>query len=508
MGMLSNISPIALVTLSILLFEHCTTVTLTRYTQQRKDAPRAVPVIVVFLTECLKLVLAFTLELTHCYGLGSNKRLEQLRAALFDSPRDTLRVSLPAALYTIQNILIFVALGNLEIVSFQVLYQTKLMLTAVLSVVFLGRRLTSRQWLTLVALTVGVIAVELSDADLSQPAATKSGRMRMLMEEGSRILPRPLHGGDAADALRRACDGARDGARGALGMLLPALSVHEPLSGVWSDGVDKAGRMWSLRGCDEATKADASTGGKQIDGAVGHGRQLAAKAKGKGEGKGGGKGGGKAKKARAEAGAPLVSAAEPERVWALGVIAALAAATLSSFAGVYFEALIKGKEVAPPSLWVRNVQLCLFTIPLAGLAIGGKWSTVSELGWTYGLDAPTIVLITLNASGGLLVAAVIKYGDNILKNFTTSCSVILGTLISVVLFDFVLTFQFLWASAVVVTSAYAYATAPADAAAVKPLVDKAYKPLDAAEEEEGDKLSCSTDPSRTPSSEEDRDSRA
>ena len=91
---------------------------------------------------------------------------------------------------------------------------------------------------------------------------------------------------------------------------------------------------------------------------------------------------------------------------------------------------------------------------------------------------------------------------------TTSCSVILGTLISVVLFDFVLTFQFLWASAVVVTSAYAYATAPADAAAVKPLVDKAYKPLDAAEEEEGDKLSSSTDPSRTPSSEEDRDSRA
>ena len=156
----------------------------------------------------------------------------------------------------------------------------------------------------------------------------------------------------------------------------------------------------------------------------------------------------------------------------------------------------------------HGVQLCLFTIPLAGLAIGGKWSTVSELGWTYGLDAPTIVLITLNASGGLLVAAVIKYGDNILKNFTTSCSVILGTLISVVLFDFVLTFQFLWASAVVVTSAYAYATAPADAAAVKPLVDKAYKPLDAAEEEEGDKLSCSTDPSRTPSSEEDRDSRA
>ena len=35
-----DISPIAVITLSILLFEHCTTVTLSRYTQQRTDVPR------------------------------------------------------------------------------------------------------------------------------------------------------------------------------------------------------------------------------------------------------------------------------------------------------------------------------------------------------------------------------------------------------------------------------------------------------------------------------------
>ena len=44
MGILSDVSPIALVSLVILLFEHCTTVTLTRYTQQRVDAPRPSPV--------------------------------------------------------------------------------------------------------------------------------------------------------------------------------------------------------------------------------------------------------------------------------------------------------------------------------------------------------------------------------------------------------------------------------------------------------------------------------
>jgi UDP-sugar transporter A1/2/3 len=71
-------------------------------------------------------------------------------------------------------------------------------------------------------------------------------------------------------------------------------------------------------------------------------------------------------------------------------------------------------------------------------------------------------------AGGLLVAAVIKYGDNILKNFTTSCSVILGTLISVVLFDFQLSYQFLWGSALVVSSAYVYATAPPSTQAASP----------------------------------------
>ena len=105
--MLSSISPIALVSLGILLVEHCTTVTLTRYTQQRTDAPHAAPVVVVLLTEMLKLVMSVTLELTACFGLGMSSTFAELRAAVCGKPRDTLRVSVPAVLYTIQNIMIF-----------------------------------------------------------------------------------------------------------------------------------------------------------------------------------------------------------------------------------------------------------------------------------------------------------------------------------------------------------------------------------------------------------------
>lgn len=442
MGILQEISPIALVTLSILLFEHCTTVTLTRYTQQRTDAPRAIPVIVVFLTECLKLVLAATLELTTCYGLGSGKRVSHLRAAVFDAPQDTSRVSLPAGLYTCQNILIFVALGNLEIVSFQVLYQTKLMLTAILSVVFLARQLTRRQWLSLLTLTAGVIAVELSDAELGKKPAASSpsagrGRQLALREYGVR---------DAitVSAHTAACTAPRR----------PTLALSdEPLTGVWRGDGTLPTACQAMSGANAAPLTDAAISVSSDEellavAAVDGARRLAS---------------GKHHHHGAHADAPPGStpSGDSGRVPLLGVLAALAAATLSSFAGVYFEALVKSKEVASPSLWVRNVQLCIFTIPLAALAVAGKWQAVVEHGFTTGLDTPTIILITLNASGGLLVAACIKYGDNILKNFTTSCSVILGTLISVVLFDFKLSMQFLWGSALVVGSAYVYATAPA-----------------------------------------------
>jgi hypothetical protein len=49
-----------------------------------------------------------------------------------------------------------------------------------------------------------------------------------------------------------------------------------------------------------------------------------------------------------------------------------------------------------------------------------------------------------------VVALVLKYGDNVLKNFSTACSVVLGTLISAHLFGFVPAPLFLWGSLIVV----------------------------------------------------------
>lgn len=431
-----QISTIALITLSILLFEHCTTVTLTRYTQQRTDVPRASPTVVVLLTEMLKMVMSVWLELTHTFGLGSQSSLQRMSHQVVGSWGDTIRVSVPAFLYTIQNISIFIALGNLEVVSFQVLYQTKLMLTAILSVLFLGRRLGRRQWLALFTLTVGVVAVELSDDNI-----TKKSSGRRLSPTGE------LCSGDSAPTWSS----------------MMSLQVS-PLDAPWSprDVIDTP--------CGKApldSRRLAETAGRHAT--VGsHGKAhphgaLSHAAKSRDRAQSSTAHGQQQPMPQGAATAPHANDTAAGRQPLVGVLAALLAALLSSFAGVYFEGLVKGNEVSPPSLWVRNVQLCVFTIPLAAIAVVSQRSTVFARGVLTGIDAPTSILITLNASGGLLVAAVIKYGDNILKNFTTACSVILGTIISVYLFDFQLSAQFAWGSALVVGSAYAYATTPSPA---------------------------------------------
>ena len=74
-------------------------------------------------------------------------------------------------------------LGNLEIVSFQILYQTKLLQTALLSVCCLRRQLRGLQWLALLLLTLGVAAVELSEG---KPAK----KQRLSLDERMRRQPK------------------------------------------------------------------------------------------------------------------------------------------------------------------------------------------------------------------------------------------------------------------------------------------------------------------------------
>jgi UDP-sugar transporter A1/2/3 len=93
-------------------------------------------------------------------------RLRALRQALFS--RDCIQLSIPAILYVIQNNLQYTAASNLDVATFQVTYQMKILTTAAFSVIMLRRRLSKTKWLALLLLAIGVGIVQIQSS--SAPA--------------------------------------------------------------------------------------------------------------------------------------------------------------------------------------------------------------------------------------------------------------------------------------------------------------------------------------------------
>lgn len=141
-----------------------------------------------------------------------------------------------------------------------------------------------------------------------------------------------------------------------------------------------------------------------------------------------------------------------------GFMAVTAACFTSGLAGVYFEMVLKNSQA---DLWVRNVQLSLFSLlpALAPIIVaGGRSGELGSFGthlfrnfgpWAW-------ATVAVQVFGGLVTALVIKYSDNILKGFATSLSIVISSLASVALFNFTLTFSFLMGSGIVLAATMLY----------------------------------------------------
>jgi len=139
---------------------------------------------------------------------------------------------------------------------------------------------------------------------------------------------------------------------------------------------------------------------------------------------------------------------------ALGMIAVLASCLMSGFAGVYFEKILKGTV---QSIWLRNIQLASIGIVLGILTMlinDGK--VLYEKGFFFGYDGLVWFVICVQSFGGLMVAMVVKYADNILKGFATSSAIIISCITSMILFDFQLSLQFSIGASFVMLSLYIY----------------------------------------------------
>lgn len=142
----------------------------------------------------------------------------------------------------------------------------------------------------------------------------------------------------------------------------------------------------------------------------------------------------------------------------LGFTAALMACILSGFAGIYFEKILKGSDT---SVWMRNIQLSLCSIPFGLMTCFiSDGDIIRTHGFFFGYDKFIQYLIILQAGGGLLVAVVVKYADNILKGFATSLAIVISCVASIYLFKFTLTLQFLIGAKLVIFSIFLYGYSP------------------------------------------------
>lgn len=138
----------------------------------------------------------------------------------------------------------------------------------------------------------------------------------------------------------------------------------------------------------------------------------------------------------------------------IGLIAVIVSCLMSGFAGVYFEKILKGTK---PSIWLRNVQLAALGIVIGVITMEiNDGPTIHAKGFFYGYDYVVWIVVCLQSFGGLMVAVVVKYADNILKGFSMSAAIVLSCLASVVLFDFKLSLQFVIGAGLVVLSVYMY----------------------------------------------------
>ncbi|CUG88674.1 nucleotide-sugar transporter, putative [Bodo saltans] len=283
----------------------------------------------------------------------------------FSNKVETLKLAVPALLYTLQNNMIYVALANLEATTFQVGYQSKVITTAVLSVLMLNRSLSWNKWVALFILTGGIVATQIRVATTFQVGYQ------------SKVITTAV---------------------------LSVLMLNRSLS------LNKWVALFILTGGIVATQIRV---------------------------------GGAAPSDAASAGNPTV-----------GIAAVLFSAFCSAFAGVYFEKILKGTN---PSVWMRNAQLAFFSM-IVGL-ITYFASEPAEVRFFQGYNGIVLSLILIQAAGGLIIAVVVKYADNILKGFATAMSIVLCGALSSVMMGFEPSALFVMGSTMAIGATMLYSAA-------------------------------------------------
>ena len=146
-----------------------------------------------------------------------------------------------------------------------------------------------------------------------------------------------------------------------------------------------------------------------------------------------------------------------EQSLALGIVACFGGALSSAFASVYFELALK---TVPTTLMARNVQLAGFSIPLCFI-VATMFEAIPPMKVYEELklvltEPLLLALVLVQVAGGLIVAAVIKYADNLLKGFATAIAIVVSGIFSYFFLDFIPTPLFMTGLCIVLCASVMY----------------------------------------------------
>ena len=136
----------------------------------------------------------------------------------------------------------------------------------------------------------------------------------------------------------------------------------------------------------------------------------------------------------------------------LGVATVMTTSLLGAAAGTYIEATLQ-RGSGDGVLWKRAAQMAA-----NGCLIAAGPASRSNLD---GFVFSAWMVVALNAAGGLLVAAAMRYADNVLKTLAASLSIVVSTIAATIFLSAPApSSRFAFGGLIVVGSIYVYGTAP------------------------------------------------
>lgn len=134
-----------------------------------------------------------------------------------------------------------------------------------------------------------------------------------------------------------------------------------------------------------------------------------------------------------------------------GILLVLLNGCLSATSGVINEWLLKYQDASLP-MTLKNARVYAFGVVLAIPTIRIPFTS----GALYGFSPSAWAVVCTNAALGLSVSLVLRYADNLIKNFTGAAAVLLSALVSGPLFGFQWTYPFLIGALIVCCSFVLY----------------------------------------------------